>query len=352
MLLGVCLLVACGPASPLAPANPSDGPAPSSDAGPTAAAPDAGAPDAGDPGLPDAGPAKKGPPYPIVFAHGFFGFDTFAGLDFLTYFFEVEQELAQRGEPLTFFPTVDPFNDSQTRSLALERQLEAILARTGHAKVNLIAHSQGGLDARLVAARRPELISAIITVATPHRGTAVSDVAAPGLGNPRARAVVDALVNLIAAPLWSEARATSSVTRALAQFERKAMADFNAAVRDPPEVEFFSVAGRSALRRDAAACEVPGRPSFITDYDWVVDPINPLLSTTQALLSPNPFDPVANDGLVPVESAKWGTFLGCIPADHLDEIGQIGGVPPGLVNRWRHKPFYTALVRFLRARGH
>lgn len=28
-----------------------------------------------------------------------------------------------------------------------------------------------------------------------------------------------------------------------------------------------------------------------------------------------------NDGMVRVESAKWGRFRGCIPADHLDEVG-------------------------------
>jgi triacylglycerol lipase len=29
-----------------------------------------------------------------------------------------------------------------------------------------------------------------------------------------------------------------------------------------------------------------------------------------------------NDGMVTVESAKWGKFKGCVPADHLDEVGQ------------------------------
>ena len=31
-----------------------------------------------------------------------------------------------------------------------------------------------------------------------------------------------------------------------------------------------------------------------------------------------------NDGLVSVESAKWGIFQGCVPADHIDEVGLIG----------------------------
>ena len=31
-----------------------------------------------------------------------------------------------------------------------------------------------------------------------------------------------------------------------------------------------------------------------------------------------------SDGMVSVESAKWGEFRGCLPADHYDVIGQIG----------------------------
>ena len=31
---------------------------------------------------------------------------------------------------------------------------------------------------------------------------------------------------------------------------------------------------------------------------------------------------VPNDGLTPVTSAKWGNFRGCIPADHMEQLGQ------------------------------
>ena len=304
-----------------------------------------------DAGAPDAG---RGPPYPIVLSHGFFGFDTFAGLDFLTYYFEVKGDLAAHGELEVFTPTVDPFNDSMTRSLQLERQIEQILAMTGAAKVNVIAHSQGGLDTRLVAHRRPELIASGITVSTPHRGTPVSDLVSRGLQDPQARSAVDALVNLAASRLWSTATAASSITAALAQFETSRMTAFNTQVTDAPGIPYFSVAGRSALRRSPDLCNASDgtRPPFIRSFDGEVDPINPMLDATQLIISPNAFDPVSNDGLVPVESAKWGTFLGCIPADHLDEIGQIGGQSPGLGNAWRRKPFYLSLVNFLRARGY
>src|SRR5688572_4187672 len=33
-------------------------------------------------------------PYPIVLAHGFFGFEEFAGVDFVTYFYGVREDLA------------------------------------------------------------------------------------------------------------------------------------------------------------------------------------------------------------------------------------------------------------------
>ncbi|GAC1543973.1 MAG: hypothetical protein NVS3B10_31760 [Polyangiales bacterium] len=32
--------------------------------------------------------------------------------------------------------------------------------------------------------------------------------------------------------------------------------------------------------------------------------------------------PLPNDGLATVTSAKWGTFKGCIPADHMEQLGQ------------------------------
>ena len=54
-----------------------------------------------------------------------------------------------------------------------------------------------------------------------------------------------------------------------------------------------------------------------------------------------------NDGLVPVDSAIWGEFLGCIPADHFDQIGQILGL-----SDFDHQRFYRQHVNLLKAYGH
>jgi hypothetical protein len=42
----------------------------------------------------------------------------------------------------------------------------------------------------------------------------------------------------------------------------------------------------------------------------------------------------------------WGEFLGCIPADHFDQIGQLFGV-----SDFDFKAFYLNHARFLEERG-
>ncbi|HZO13978.1 MAG TPA: triacylglycerol lipase, partial [Polyangiaceae bacterium] len=80
---------------------------------------------------------KLGPPYPIVLAHGFFGFEDFAGLDFVNYFYGVKEHLSEHGEKLVFTPDVDPFNSSVHRGAQLAAEVQDILAVTGHEKVIL-----------------------------------------------------------------------------------------------------------------------------------------------------------------------------------------------------------------------
>jgi triacylglycerol lipase len=75
-----------------------------------------------------------------------------------------------------------------------------------------------------------------------------------------------------------------------------------------------------------------------------------LLAATASIISNNVSPPPTNDGLVTVGSARYGTFLGCIPADHLDEIGQIGGQNPGAGNPFDHVQFYRDLAKYVEAR--
>jgi pimeloyl-ACP methyl ester carboxylesterase len=64
---------------------------------------------------------------------------------------------------------------SQRASETLERRLEAIVLKRGR-KVMIVGHSLGGLMARGLAARRPDLVDGIITLGSP--------VLAPGAAHP------------------------------------------------------------------------------------------------------------------------------------------------------------------------
>lgn len=301
----------------------------------------------------EAGAAGQplGAPYPIVLAHGFFGFEAFAGVDFVTYFFGVKARLNDEGETEVFTPAVDPFNDSTTRGKQLLAHVEEIVKQTGRGKVNLIGHSQGGLDARVVAALRPDLVASVTTFATPHRGTRVADVVTGVVSDPNAQDLLDQLVKLVGIPLYDAAGNETSLSKSMQQLSTKGCEQFNATYLDQPGIPYRSFTGRSKDRFGGSTCDADNAPEFVTKYKLRLDPLEQLLTVPGIILDGIDLLPKPHDGLVPAESAKWGEFLGCVPADHFDEIGHLFGDKPGLLNDWDHREFYSGVVKLLRAQG-
>lgn len=295
-------------------------------------------------------PQPKGPPYPIVLAHGFFGFDDFAGLGFVDYFYGVKQDLADQGEFLVFTPEVDPFNDSVVRGEQLAAAIHTILEASGHAKVNIVGHSQGGLDARHVAHEHPEWVASVITLQTPHGGTPIADIAIKVLADPNLQAVLDMLLQAAGKPVWDAIGDSTSLYASLYSFSQQGIADFNATYTDQPGIWYASVAGRSDRHAGGPDCAV-ATPNFITAANGELDPIDPLFLVSEAILDGTIGESFPNDGLVRARDAKWGEFLGCVPADHFDMIGQLLGDSPGAFNDWSYLAFYRDLVHLVRQRG-
>jgi triacylglycerol lipase len=296
-------------------------------------------------------PDKLGPPYPIVLAHGFFGFEDFAGAGFLSYFYGVKDHLAMEGEELVYTPAVDPFNSSDYRAEQLIQVIEGILAETGHAKVNIIGHSQGGLDARAVAHKRPDLVASVVTVATPHYGSPVADVVLKYVDDPDAQDILNELLKLIGAPLYDEIGNETDVFKPLYLFSQPGIAEFNTTHPDNPGVFYASVTGRSDEQLGGMECEPDVPQAFIKKWDAVTDPIDIALSLSEAVVDGGFDSEEPNDGLVRVVDARWGQFWGCIPADHLDQVGQLFGDGPGGDNNWDHLEFYSKLVARVRLQG-
>lgn len=293
-----------------------------------------------------------GPPYPILLAHGFFGFDTLAGVDQVPYWYGIPEHLEALGHTVCV-GVVDPFNDSTERGMQLLDDALACAAGTGHAKVNILAHSQGGLDARVVAHTMPELVASVTTVATPHHGTPIADIATGLTPSPASAAIVDWITQLLGAPLWDDVGNETSLYEALYQMSQPGIAAFNATYTDAPGVLYVSVTGRTGLHAGGEACEptqVPP-PPLVGAFEGSLDTTDALFLVPEAILSGGIFSQEPNDALVRAVDARWGEFLGCVPADHLDEVGQLLGDSPGLGNDWDHLQFYADLVAYVRSRG-
>lgn len=316
---------------------------------------------------PDPDPELLGPPYPIVLAHGFFGFDELFGL--VDYWWEIPETLEAAGETQVFVTAVDPFNGSDVRGAQLIDQIEGILASTGHAKVNIIGHSQGGLDARVVAHERPDLVASATTVATPHQGSEVADLV-DALSGDLLEDLLNALLQLLGPALWEMIDGDSDISAGLHLFSQAGIAEFNATYTDSPGVRYYSVTGVAGPNWQHASvgtgpCDTPNPPAFMTKWYGDRDPIDPLMELTEWYLSDYGLErqEYRNDGLVRATSGQWGRFLGCIPADHLDQVGQVLGVHTRcdwFWDSWRwvwrcndfdYLEFYLDLVAFLRAEG-
>ncbi|MDW8251937.1 MAG: alpha/beta fold hydrolase, partial [Myxococcales bacterium] len=255
------------------------------------------------------------------------------------------------GELEVYTPAVDPFNNSEVRGEALLNHVEAIAQLTGRGRVNLIGHSQGGLDARVVAHLRPDLVASVTTFATPHRGTRIADVALGLVSDPRAQDLIDGLVKLVGIPLYDAAGKQTSLGKSMVQLSEKEMTLFNAKYTDQPGVEYLSLTGRSKSHPGGNECFSPIEPPFVAKTKKELDGLETLLTIPGLILDGIDLTPAPHDGLVKVESARWGQFLGCVPADHFDEIGHLFGDKPSLLNDWDYLDFYVELVKYLRAKG-
>jgi triacylglycerol lipase len=78
--------------------------------------------------------------------------------------------------------------------------------------------------------------------------------------------------------------------------------------------------------------------------------VDPLLIASYEFLRGEEPDHGPNDGLVVVASATYGRFLGTIPADHWDEIGQLADSGPR--GPFDHLAFYAGLAERLHDEGY
>lgn len=260
--------------------------------------------------------------FPILLVHGWTGFSNIGPLD---YFYGVPGTLRERGYPVAV-AVLDPYNSVEVRSAELSAQIDQTLAQFRARKVDIVAHSQGGLDSRRAISTLGygDRVAALVTVATPHRGTPMADVALGYLPGP-AQDAMNFLLNLLGATGGHESDAEASFHSLSRRYVNE---EFNPQNPDDPRVRYLSYAGKCCLLgigcEDACDVEIAWAQPIIAGFDG------------------------DNDGMVPVESAPWGEFRGVLPADHFDEVGQVAGITNPYFDQ---KEFYLAVARDLAREG-
>jgi triacylglycerol lipase len=236
--------------------------------------------------------------HPIVLAHGWMGVDSFLlpGMPRAEYFRGVREHLESAGH-CVYVTRVSPFAGVRHRA----EQLAAQLAKIDAEKVNIVAHSMGGLDARYAISRLglAERVASLTTIGTPHYGTPLADTS----------------LIMRELPLLRRALLLGLGLDGVHDLTTTQMALFNQAVPDVRGVHYASYVG------------------------WVsggVRDVHTLLAPGFTYLSRRTGE---NDGMVPAASQRWGDVLGEVNADHWAQIGWSRGLDA--------KSFYAALARAL-----
>ena len=133
--------------------------------------------------------------YPLLLVPGLLGF---VRLLVYPYWFGIVKAL-ERGGATVIPVMVSGVNSTEIRGEQLLKVIEQTVRETGVAKVNLIGHSQGALTVRYVAAKRPDLVASVTSVAGPNHGSELADYLErhfpPGTLGGR---VVNAVIGLLA----------------------------------------------------------------------------------------------------------------------------------------------------------
>lgn len=228
-------------------------------------------------GAPAIAPSAR-PRYPVVLVHGVMGFDEIAVLGRRREYFRGIAEHLERLGIATHRPTVPPLSSVPRRA----ERLAAFIDRLGAERVNLIAHSMGGLDARyaitkLGAHRR---VASLITIGTPHRGTPIAD-----LGH-----------NFISKALMAVLHRAGFDLKAIEWLTPERLGRFNEDVPDAPGVFYGHVVSIAHAGRRR---------------------LHPALKPSHLYLKK--FG--ESDGLVPAASQVWGEQLAVVETDHWGQIG-------------------------------
>jgi triacylglycerol lipase len=220
-------------------------------------------------------------------------------------------------------PNVSPYDTVRARCETWEKRLIRVLDETGADRLTLIAHSMGGLDARYLITKRGwhDTVDALVTVATPHRGSSVASFI---LEQPeRVRKWLANMADWLGTHILEDGSA--NVRQALRELTPEHVENtFNEEVPNHPDVQYWSYGCQAGTGTD-------------TPVDPIFRYLNNYLYEKEGV----------NDGIVSVQSARWGDYLGTVNADHARQVG----IRSSLAAHFDSNEFYASIAQKLANEG-
>lgn len=220
--------------------------------------------------------------YPILLVHGVF----FRDSRLFNYWGRIPAALERNGAVIFYGEQQSALSVLES-SKELADRIKEITARTGCGKVNIIAHSKGGLDARYAITKLgcAEQVASLTTVNTPHRGCIFAESLLHTM-SPRLKRFIEKTYNRAFYRLGDNSPDFMAAVKTLT---KSYCEEFNRDVPDMAGIYYQSIGSKAKSRRS-------GR--FPLNFSY------PVVKKYDG----------DNDGLVATASAKWGErFIALYP---------------------------------------
>lgn len=260
--------------------------------------------------------------YPLLLVHGVF----FRDFRYLNYWGRIPAELIKNGAEI-YYGSQQSADTVEGCGRELAERIHEIVEKTGCEKVNIIAHSKGGLDSRAAISHfdAAPYVASLTTINTPHRGCMFAEY----LLKNAPKKLRDTIADSYNSTLLKLGDTAPDFIGAVSDLTESACLKFNEKTPDSAEVLYESV--MSYCKR-ARSGQFPLNISYhiVKHFDG------------------------QNDGLVSVESAKWGSKF-----TFVEPKGKRGISHGDMVDLNREnlrdfdvREFYVSLVTSLKDRGY
>ena len=261
--------------------------------------------------------------YPIVMIHGVF----FRDFKHFNYWGRIPAELEKNGAEI-FYGNHESASPIDKSGQELAERIKEILKETGAEKVNIIAHSKGGLDSRYMISMcgMEKYIASLTTINTPHRGCEFADYLLDGTIPEKTKLAVAATYNNALKLLGDK---EPDFISAVTDLTKSSCTVFNEKIKDSSLVYYQSI---------GSMLKTPKGGRFPLNYSY---------NLVKRFDGPN-------DGLVGEKSFEWGSKFTMLKPEGKRGIshGDMIDLNRENIRGFDVREFYVKLVSDLREKGY